>query len=137
MPLTRRGQFNAWKFRQDLILHGPPYFKQLLDRHWDPEIIEQIPIKKLEHMPARAMDINQSKVSGNKDAIADLLRQGGVGDPTDEDDHDDEWEPDIINISPYVVLIMETSAHASVSSLSWTNEQSKTLLGNNTNLWSS
>jgi len=50
------------------------------------------------------MDINQSKVSGNKDAIADLLQQGRVGDPTDDDD-DDEWEPGIIDISPYVVLI--------------------------------
>ena len=50
--LTRRGQFNAWKFREDLILHGPPYFKQLFDQHLDPETIEQIPIKKLEHTPA-------------------------------------------------------------------------------------
>ena len=51
------------------------------------------------------MDINQSKVSGNKDAIANLLHQGGVSDPTDEDDHDDKWEPDVIDISPYVILV--------------------------------
>ena len=50
------------------------------------------------------MDINQSKVSGNKDAIENLLRQGGVGDPTDEDDQEG-WESNVVDISPYVVLI--------------------------------
>jgi len=38
---------------------------------------------KMRHAPSRAMDINQSKVSGNIRAIANLLDQGGIGDPTE------------------------------------------------------
>ncbi|KAI0052951.1 hypothetical protein FA95DRAFT_1482269 [Auriscalpium vulgare] len=65
-----------------------------------PEPVEKIPVTKLSHYPVRAMDINQSKVSGNIEAIEDLLAQGGVGDPDDEDEH-----YDVEDITPFVVLV--------------------------------
>ncbi|THH18250.1 hypothetical protein EW146_g2697 [Bondarzewia mesenterica] len=98
--LTRRGQFNTWRFILDLIEHGPAYFQQFRDRLHDPEIIDQIPLSKLEHTPARSMDINQSKVLGNLQAIANLLAQGGLGDP-----NDDDCDSEVVDISEFVTLI--------------------------------
>ncbi|KAI9066923.1 hypothetical protein FKP32DRAFT_1551960, partial [Trametes sanguinea] len=46
-----------------------------------PEAIESIPVSKLHHVPLRAMDINQSTVSGNIEALNNMLTQAGLGDP--------------------------------------------------------
>ncbi|KAI0039747.1 hypothetical protein FA95DRAFT_1577390 [Auriscalpium vulgare] len=97
--LNRRGRYNAWKFRYDLVHHGPEYFRRFIDDLGEPETLEKIPVTKLKHVPARAMDINQSKVSGNIQAIEDLLAQGGVGDPSDE-----AQQYDVKDITEYVVL---------------------------------
>ncbi|KAA1479733.1 hypothetical protein DENSPDRAFT_789531 [Dentipellis sp. KUC8613] len=67
-----------------------------------PEAVEQIPVTKLYHVPARAMDINESTVSGNLDAIQNLMRQGGIGNP--DDDEDNNYIYDIVDMSEYVVL---------------------------------
>ncbi|OBZ71828.1 hypothetical protein A0H81_08223 [Grifola frondosa] len=75
-----------------------------------PEVIEQIPVKKLEYLPARAMDINQSKVSSNIEAIANLLHQGGVGDPAEviaETAEGEQQVLDVLDISDWVVIIHE------------------------------
>lgn len=101
--LTRRERFNAWRFRQDLFHHGPSYFHQFRDSTDVPEEIDQIPVVKMRHAPARSMDINQSKVSGNIEAIQNLLNQGGVGDP-DEDLREDQWSTALVSIRSYVVL---------------------------------
>ncbi|KAI0083688.1 hypothetical protein BDY19DRAFT_899903 [Irpex rosettiformis] len=45
-----------------------------------PTPIEQIPVCKTLQVPLRAMDINQSKVSGNIDALLQMLEQSAVGD---------------------------------------------------------
>lgn len=50
------------------------------------------------------MDINQSKVSGNIKAIANLLAQGGVGDPA-KAKMALEWELECIDINEYVALV--------------------------------
>ncbi|EJF56829.1 hypothetical protein DICSQDRAFT_70649, partial [Dichomitus squalens LYAD-421 SS1] len=80
--LTCRGRFRRWFFVRTLCEHGPPYFKQLLSQLQDPETIEMLPLRKLEYQPFRAMDINESKVAGNIDAIQALYAQSGVGDPS-------------------------------------------------------
>ncbi|KAI0308804.1 hypothetical protein OF83DRAFT_1180361, partial [Amylostereum chailletii] len=100
--MTRSARYNAWWFRYDLVHNGPEYFRQFQDRLGAPEVVEQIPVTKLRHVPARAMDINQSKVSGNIQAITELLSQGGVGQPPSDDD---EFESFTKDISEYVVLI--------------------------------
>jgi hypothetical protein len=45
------------------------------------------------------MDINQPKVSGNIQAISDLMEQGGMSDNSDP-----EWVTQNVDISKYVVL---------------------------------
>ncbi|KAL6308380.1 hypothetical protein BKA93DRAFT_815411 [Sparassis latifolia] len=107
--LTRHGRFNAW----------PEYFQKFKTELGEPESIEKIPVVKTCRIPVRTMDINQSRVGGNINAIAKLLQQGGVGDPTDkqiqnessteEDEEmlqfDEDEAMDIVDITDYVVLI--------------------------------
>jgi hypothetical protein len=102
--LTRRQRFNSWKFRSDLYNYGPEFFRKYKRYLGLPEWVDQIPVKKMRSAPARSMDINQSKVSGNLRAAVDLLGQGGVGDPTDSANEDDIWEPDIVDITAFVIL---------------------------------
>lgn len=97
--MSREARFNAWKFRETLVHHGPVYFHTFRDRPGEPDVIEQIPITKLDHVPVKSMDINQSKVSGNKDAIKDMLGQGGIGAP------EDDMEDGEVDISEFVVPI--------------------------------
>lgn len=100
--LTRRQRFNAWKFLEDLCTYGPEYFRQFKSKIPLPEWIDKIPLVKMRSAPARSMDIKQSTVAGNIQAILELLQQGGVGHPTDDDDS--EWESNLVNIAEYVVL---------------------------------
>lgn len=65
--------WNAYKFLADLVKYGPAYFSCFHTSLRCPETVDQIPVTKMRHAPARAMDINQSKVSGNIEAITDLL----------------------------------------------------------------
>lgn len=76
--LDRRERFNAWQFMVDLCTHGPIYFRQFCSDLKDPESIDKIPPVKTEQVPAKAMELNNSTVTGNIDAVTDLLRQGGV-----------------------------------------------------------
>lgn len=78
--LTRRGQFRAYLFKKTLFSYGPKYFKDLRDSLSHPDPIERIPVRKTVQVPLRAMDINQSRVSGNIDALLQMLEQAGVGD---------------------------------------------------------
>lgn len=66
--------------------------------------MECIPVTKMHQVPARAMDINQSTVKGNIEALEDLADQAGVGDPNDVDNIAN-WEKDVLDMSEYVVLI--------------------------------
>ncbi|KAI0703413.1 hypothetical protein BC835DRAFT_1410692 [Cytidiella melzeri] len=77
--LGRRARFCSWMFVQTLITHGPKYFASMKSFVSQPEAVEMIPLCKTEQVPLRAMDINQSKVSGNIDAIMDMLGQAAVG----------------------------------------------------------
>ena len=61
--------------------NGPEYFHQFHPILGLLEIIKQVPVVKLGHVPVRAMDINQSTVNRNITVGINLLYQGGVGDP--------------------------------------------------------
>ena len=50
------------------------------------------------------MDINQSKVSGNICAIANLMEQGGVGDPDQGMEEDSKYERDVVDMRKHVLL---------------------------------
>ncbi|KAG1906319.1 uncharacterized protein F5891DRAFT_1182571 [Suillus fuscotomentosus] len=97
--LSRRDRFNAWMFLKNLCEHGPVYFQQFQSEIPNLDAIEEISLIKMSITAARAMDINNSTVSGNIRAVMELLGQGGIHDPTDTDIVDN---PDI---SQYVVLI--------------------------------
>ncbi|KII90676.1 hypothetical protein PLICRDRAFT_174059 [Plicaturopsis crispa FD-325 SS-3] len=101
--LTRRERYNSWKFRHDLYSYGPAYFRRFKATLGEPETIEKIPVTKLQYAPAQAMDINEAKVSGQIDAIANLLHQGGVGDPTEESEST-PWESELEDIREFVAL---------------------------------
>ncbi|KAJ6583724.1 hypothetical protein B0H10DRAFT_1726955, partial [Mycena sp. CBHHK59/15] len=52
---------------------------------------------------ARSLDIKQSTVAGNLQAIPEFLEQGGVGDPSE--DKEGNWERNVLSIILYVVLL--------------------------------
>ncbi|CDO69125.1 hypothetical protein BN946_scf185042.g27 [Trametes cinnabarina] len=95
--LTRRERFRQWKFLNDLVHYGPEYFWQFAEALGEPETIEQIPLVKSKQVPVEGMDINQSTVQGNADALEDLFRQAGVGDA--------EETPSRTPIGKHVVLV--------------------------------
>ncbi len=61
---NRHSRFRAWIFMQTLITYGPSYFAGMRLAVGKPEAVESIPVVKTEQIPLRAMDINQSTVSG-------------------------------------------------------------------------
>jgi hypothetical protein len=65
-------------------------------------MIDQIPVVKMRWAPARSLDIKQSTVAGNLQAIPEFLEQGGVGDPSEETQS--IWENNAISITEHVVL---------------------------------
>ncbi|KAI5980763.1 hypothetical protein EDD15DRAFT_2381285 [Pisolithus albus] len=99
--LTRHERFNSWLFLMDLCTYGPQYFHQFRAQISDPEAIEEIPLIKTEIVPARAMDVNNSTVSGNIHAVIDLLAQGGIYNPTEASAR----KYDTPDISEHVVLV--------------------------------
>ncbi|KAF8169463.1 hypothetical protein K438DRAFT_1615122 [Mycena galopus ATCC 62051] len=93
--------------------HGPAEFRDHRKILESPEAVEQIPLVKMRYAPARAMDTNQSTHTGNITAMADLLRQGGVGPPPPPHDPS-ETDPvkiaqrkrvqNLVSLLKYVVL---------------------------------
>lgn len=97
--LSRRGHFRAWWFVQTLLKHGPESLRPLLAYLRDPDPVETIPISRLYQTPLRAMDINQSTVSGNINAILDIFEQAGLGNPREHTDGSR------VNPEEFVVLV--------------------------------
>lgn len=93
--LPSHSSFNTWMFLRDLIEHvdGFEYLQGQLEI---PELLEAIPVEKTEIIPAYAMDVNNSTVNGNIRAIKQLMAQGGVGSPDDED---------TVDISKYIAVV--------------------------------
>lgn len=81
--LTRRERFGVWVFLRDLVMHGPPYFRQFRRNLDPPKSIDPIPIIKSRQVPCRMMNINPSTTANNISVLEDLLRQGGVGDSSE------------------------------------------------------
>ncbi|EPT02383.1 hypothetical protein FOMPIDRAFT_53849 [Fomitopsis schrenkii] len=68
---------------------------------WQMSLVNpRIPVTKLEYHPLPCMEINQSKVDGNIQAISELFRCAGVGDPEAKG-----AAADTVDISKYVTLI--------------------------------
>ncbi|KDQ57301.1 hypothetical protein JAAARDRAFT_131575 [Jaapia argillacea MUCL 33604] len=97
--LTRRDQFCVWQFLHDLVHHGPEYFAQFRNNLGHPEVVDQIPVVKSKQIPVKGMDINQSTVPGNRDALINLFGQGGLGDPIKEK------EKGVKDIGDHVILV--------------------------------
>ena len=97
--MSCRDRFNAWKILHDLVHHGPVYFHRFRKSIGSPEVIDQTPLEKTRTIPARAMEVQNSTVSGNIEAVTNLLTQGRVGDSSEFED-----EEAIEDVSEYVVL---------------------------------
>ena len=95
--LSRHGRFQVWHFTQTLKKHGPKYFESLLRDLPNPEPVDAIPLSKLYQTPLRAMDINQSTVAGNIEAILNIFKQAGLGNPAEN--------PGCVDPSEFVVLV--------------------------------
>lgn len=112
--MDAQARWCSWKFLSDLIEGGPEYFQQFKGHLQAPAPVESIPLEKTRIVPARAMRVNNSTVSGNLEAIANLLAQGGIGDPSETDDDD------IKDMTDYVVIMHgdlgtgERIAHAQI-----------------------
>lgn len=99
--LSGRDCWNRFKFLSDLVHHGPPHFRQFrsLLKSVLPKPVDPIPVSKTPIFPVRAMDVANSSVGGNIEAIANLLAQGGVGDPFEMDDET------LVSIMEHVVVV--------------------------------
>ncbi|KAI9431079.1 hypothetical protein H4582DRAFT_1822991 [Lactarius indigo] len=95
----RRKAF-AWHVREILINHGQ-YFRYLSNKLAMPETVLRIPVSKTDQIPMRSMKIKQSSVDGNIEVMENLLRQGGLGDPT-EPNFESNGD---IDISDFVLLV--------------------------------
>ncbi|KAF8646497.1 hypothetical protein AX14_009059 [Amanita brunnescens Koide BX004] len=95
--LDSRDEFNAWVFLHDL-LENVEGFEYLQSEVGQPNVIEQIPVVKTDIFPAYAMDVNNSTISGNIQAIERLMQQVGYGGTADDDQ-------DTVDVSEYVVPV--------------------------------
>jgi hypothetical protein len=100
--LTCRERFNSWLFRADLVKCGPDYFSEFISMLGTPEMLEQIPVVRMQWAPARSLDTKQSTVAGNLQAIPAFLEQGGVGDPSEK--VEGIWERNVLSMTAYVIL---------------------------------
>ncbi|KAF8340081.1 hypothetical protein F5887DRAFT_1077197 [Amanita rubescens] len=95
--LNSRDEFNAWVFLCDL-LENVEGFEYLQSEVGQPNIIEQIPVVKTDIFPVYAMDVNNSTISGNIQAIEQLMQQVGYGGTAGDDQ-------DTVDVSEYVVPV--------------------------------
>ncbi|KAM6489479.1 hypothetical protein JOM56_015036 [Amanita muscaria] len=88
--------FNTWIFLRDLIknIEGFEYLHGELE---NPDLLEAIPVVKTNIIPAYAMDINNSTIDGNMQAVERLMAQGGVG--------GSDCNGDTVDLSKHVVII--------------------------------
>ena len=100
--MTSQDHFIAWLFLHDICTHGPSYFQQLSNKIHQPTAIEAIPVVKTNILPAYTMEVNNSTVSGNIQAIDHLLEQGGILNP--DEIVDDDYNPEF-DVSDYIVLV--------------------------------
>ncbi|KAJ7908542.1 hypothetical protein B0H13DRAFT_2233244 [Mycena leptocephala] len=100
--LTCRERFNSWLFRADLLKYGPNYFEDFFAMLGKPDMVEQVPVVQMRWAPARSLDVKQSTVAGNLQAIPKFLEQGGVGDPSEK--VEGIWERNVLSIIAYVIL---------------------------------
>lgn len=73
-----RPHFFAWILREAICTHGPAFFHVFRARNVRPETLEQLPIRKTEQVPCRAMKYENSTVNGNIESIEDMMEQAGI-----------------------------------------------------------
>ncbi|KAL4066171.1 hypothetical protein J3A83DRAFT_4360406 [Scleroderma citrinum] len=105
-PLSHGATANDLKCSADLW-KKPSYFCQFQPLLHDPEVIEKLPLIKTPLTPACAMDINNSTVSGNIQAVVNLLAQGGVYGPNDTCFEDSRS----LDLTPYHVIFIPRLFH--------------------------
>ncbi|KAI9432901.1 hypothetical protein BJY52DRAFT_1198891 [Lactarius psammicola] len=100
MEFSPRRKAFAWHIREILINHGQN-FGYLSDKLEVPDTVLKIPVSKTDQVPMRSMKIKQSSVDRNIEVVENLLRQGGLGDPT-EPDFESNGD---VDLSQFVLLV--------------------------------
>lgn len=98
--LTRRQRFHKFIFLRDLLKYGPAYFAKFQGELEEPETVDAIPVVKSRQVPAHAMDVNQSSVDGNIEALTDLFQQLGWGEKPETSESAGQ-----VVMDDYVVLV--------------------------------
>lgn len=80
--LSQQRMAFAWHVREILVKHGQ-HFTNLSGNLATPDPMHKVPLTKTEQIPMKSMPIKQSSVDGNIEVMENLLRQGGLGDPTE------------------------------------------------------
>lgn len=100
--MTCRDRFNSRQFLEDLLFHGPVYFRKFQAYLPPLELVDSIPLTgPTTILSTRTMDIPNSTVSGNGNALKGLASQAGIGDPNDE-----TADEDVVDISEFVQLFL-------------------------------
>lgn len=91
----------AWQVRRILVELGGAGFSHFAKDLGEPCPVNKIPIHKTKQVPFRAMNIKESTADGNIEVMSSLLRQGGLGDPTDK-----HFKPGVdVDVSDWVILV--------------------------------
>lgn len=83
----------AWHIRF-ILVHRGEYFGSLAPHLGQPDTVNQIPIHQTTQIPCRSMNVKESTPDGNIEVLECLLRQGGIGEPT-EKNYDVEYDVDM------------------------------------------
>ena len=90
----------AWHICNILVRQGE-HFSFLSQHLAQPTSVNQIPLHQTTQIPCRSMNIKESTPDGNVEALESLLRQGGIGEP---EDNNFDLEKDV-DMSEHILLV--------------------------------
>lgn len=99
--LSRRGCYRKWAFMSTLCEYGPEALRGYAHQLASPDTVEAIPLSKLEYTPLRTMDLNQSTVSGNIEAIQNMFTQAGLRSSSDSRAAAD----DVVDLKDFAIIV--------------------------------
>lgn len=129
--MSYQTKFNIWKMLSDLIEYGPKYFCCFWEMLGELEVVEAIPVIQTPIVTAQSMHCINSTVSGNIESVTGLLAQARINDSMDT------HNPEMSNISDYVMLFQGILGWVNVSRHSYSIKQWKPHLGEDASMSSS
>lgn len=91
----------TWHIR-NILINQVGAFAKYKGQLGAPKPVNPIPVHRTQQLPCRAMNIKESTPDGNMQVMEDLLRQGGLGEPTNKSFNAEAGD---IDISDFVLLV--------------------------------